>query len=702
MKKIFFLISILGASLSAIAQEEIFDVNFALASNGSSATASSGTAASAIDGNTGTRWESEHAVDPQVWTLDMGQARIFNTIEILWEGAYAKTFDIDLSDDGETWTNATQVIDQTLADFPYLQIIEITKSTARYVRFTGNARGTNYGYSFWEFRVYLAGASVLTSIQLDAPAIAKVGEGAALSVKALDQHNKEMDVEISYEITPATAGSISNGVYVPAMIGNARIVAYSGEILSAPVEIFGYEGDNLALSTDIVTDNKVIAQSDFAPSGTDAFHAVDTNEGSIWQGSATNGTEEDEASRTFDAWFVVDLGANYTIDLVSIKFEGACSQEYHVDFSFDNTNWVSGYNFVGTDGINARTDMLSGAMLENNLKVRYVRFWSTKAATKWGVKIYDMKVFGHDYINPDDHEAPVMVSAELVSKDRSSAVISVEATDDEEVAKFHVVDEANAIDAKYAPKDGQIKVTGLTQGTVYHFVITALDGAMNESENSVQVDVETDAYSMVPSEAAPAPEWPAAQVKSLYSDAYALAPASVNSYNEWWWNAPTLTVEAIDGDDYLHYDLFQEGMIGVQFSEISVADMEKFHIDVFASVSGSLTIRLICAGDPDAINDTKQTLNLTGGQWNSFDFKLSDFNAAHNWSRLFQYAIEGYKAGGLVGEHISVDNIYCYTSAIEGLEAVEAAPKAQKVIENGRLIILKNGIRYDATGQIVK
>ena len=41
------------------------DVNFALTSNGSSATASSGNATAAIDGNTGSRWESEHGVDPQ-------------------------------------------------------------------------------------------------------------------------------------------------------------------------------------------------------------------------------------------------------------------------------------------------------------------------------------------------------------------------------------------------------------------------------------------------------------------------------------------------------------------------------------------------------------------------------------------------------------------------------------------------------------
>ena len=51
---------------------EIYDVNFALASNGSSATASSGNAGAAIDGDEGTRWESSQT-DDETWTLDMGQ-----------------------------------------------------------------------------------------------------------------------------------------------------------------------------------------------------------------------------------------------------------------------------------------------------------------------------------------------------------------------------------------------------------------------------------------------------------------------------------------------------------------------------------------------------------------------------------------------------------------------------------------------------
>ena len=304
--------------------------------------------------------------------------------------------------------------------------------------------------------------------------------------------------------------------------------------------------------------------------------------------------------------------------------------------------------------------MLSAAQLDNNSKVRYVRFWSTKAGTEWGMKMFEFQVFGREYTAPDDHEKPVMVSASLVSNNHNSAVIAVSATDNDEVAKYHVVDLSQSFDAKFAATDGKITVTGLTPNTAYFFLIYAIDAANNESELSKSVSVTTDAYSTSPVAAAPVPEWPAAQVKAIYSDAYAFAPASLNSYNESWWDNPNMSEEAIGEDHYLNYDLYRNGMIGAQFAETSVATMEKFHIDVFASASGSVTFRLICAGDAEAINQTKQTLQLVGGQWNSFDFDLADFNASHNWTRFFQYAIEAYQAGGLVGEHICVDNMYFY------------------------------------------
>ncbi len=356
--------------------------------------ASSGTAASGNDGNAGTRWESA-ASDDQWWLCKMAEESEFNTVQIVWEGAYAKSFKLEVSNDSTTWTEIANIQDQTLAGFPYTQTITVGDQKAKYLRVVGVTRGTGYGYSFWELRAVVKKEQTLTTIELKAAAeIVKVGEGLKLTTATKDQDGENMDVEVAYIVSPAEAGSVENGVFTAAQFGSATITAVSGSVSSAPVSVFCYEGENVALSTNIDSDNKVIAQSEFAPDGTNAFFAVDGNDGSVWQGSATNGTEGTEEARTYDAWFVLDLGAKYDINLVSIKFEGACSQEYHLDFSADNADWKVAYNYVGNAGVNGHTDLLYGDKLANTTAVRYVRFFSTKAATQWGVKMFEMRVFG--------------------------------------------------------------------------------------------------------------------------------------------------------------------------------------------------------------------------------------------------------------------------------------------------------------------
>ena len=464
---------------------EIYDINFALADNGSSATASSGTAANAIDGNNGTRWESA-STDDETWTLDMGQKRIFNTIKINWEGAYAQQFDLTWSNDGETWNALYTETNLTQAGW---QTIELGSNvTAQYIKYHGTKRATGWGQSFYEFQVLLPGVSVLTSIDLTAAAtIAQIGgAGVALTATPKDQNGQAMEAEISYEITPAAAGHMSGNTYIADQAVAASIRAYNGEVFSSAVNIIGVPSANLALSTNISTDNKIIAQSEYTPNGTNAFFAVDGNMGSVWQGSPTNGNVED--SRVYDCWFVVDLGAFYNISLVALHFEGACSELYHIDFSENNSDWNLGYNLVGAEGINARNDYWTD--LNNNTKVRYVRFWSTKSATGWGMKMYEFEVYGTEWVSGDE-EKPVMVSASLVSSTINSAVIAVEATDNDEVARYHVVDGTNGIDANYIPSEGKITITGLTHNTAYNFTITAKDASNNESENSKEVAVTT-------------------------------------------------------------------------------------------------------------------------------------------------------------------------------------------------------------------
>lgn len=397
MKHLFISFILCSLTLSAFAQET--DVNFALTANGATAIATSGNPLLAIDDDTGTRWESEHGVDPQTLTIDLGQPRTFNTIQIVWEGAYAKDFAVSTSLDNATWTPVLTVEDQYLLPEERTQTHFIEQTTARYIQFHGTERALDYGYSFYEFRVYLTGTSTLTTLEAK-PAVnlTKLGEGNTITIIQKDQNGLPMEGagEVTYTVLPAGAGTVTNNIYTPAKVGSALIKAAIGDVEATPFEVFAYDGENVAAGSD-KENSKVIAQSDINPEldANNAYYAVDGNDATIWQG-CYNGEAGagDEAARTYDAWFTVDLGAYYDVNMVYILFEGACSQEYHVDFSEDNVAWTTTYTYEGAAAINAHARAIYGDNLKNASKVRYVRFWSTKAATQWGVKMYDFKVFG--------------------------------------------------------------------------------------------------------------------------------------------------------------------------------------------------------------------------------------------------------------------------------------------------------------------
>lgn len=151
MKKILSLVFAAVAVMTAFGQ-----TNLAL---NKTAQATSGNAAAAVDGNIGTRWESQHS-DPQTWIVDLGESMTFNAVRIVWEGAYGKTFDILVGDEVDAdgyLTDGEAVVSiegQTLTGFPNYQVFEFTAVTKRYVQFNGIARGTQWGYSFYEFGVY--------------------------------------------------------------------------------------------------------------------------------------------------------------------------------------------------------------------------------------------------------------------------------------------------------------------------------------------------------------------------------------------------------------------------------------------------------------------------------------------------------------------------------------------------------------------
>jgi hypothetical protein len=108
-------------------------------------------ASAAVDGNAGTRWSSAFS-DPQWIRVDLGGSATVNQVVLNWEAAYARSFQVQISTDGNTWSN----LYSTTTGAGGTQTLNVN-GTGRYVRMYGTTRATPYGYSLWEFSVYGTG-----------------------------------------------------------------------------------------------------------------------------------------------------------------------------------------------------------------------------------------------------------------------------------------------------------------------------------------------------------------------------------------------------------------------------------------------------------------------------------------------------------------------------------------------------------------
>jgi hypothetical protein len=138
------------------------------AAQGKTATASSAegadvAASMAVDGNATTRWSSAFS-DPQWIQVDLGSTQSICQVVLQWENAYGKAYQIQTSADGSSWTS----IYSTTTGAGGTETLTVSGS-GRYVRMNGTARGTGYGYSLYEFKVFTGGGGSTTTPPTTAP-----------------------------------------------------------------------------------------------------------------------------------------------------------------------------------------------------------------------------------------------------------------------------------------------------------------------------------------------------------------------------------------------------------------------------------------------------------------------------------------------------------------------------------------------------
>lgn len=126
-------------------------------------------AKNAFDGDLKTRWASSK--DNSAWIqFDFGKKTQIGYMKLVWENAYGKEYLLQSSDDGAVWKTLRTVTTGKGGSEEYFNL----GGDARYYRMQGVKRGTDFGYSLYEWEFKTPGSDntmpTLTTSELATPA----------------------------------------------------------------------------------------------------------------------------------------------------------------------------------------------------------------------------------------------------------------------------------------------------------------------------------------------------------------------------------------------------------------------------------------------------------------------------------------------------------------------------------------------------
>jgi hypothetical protein len=393
-------------------------------------------AANATDGSYSTRWSSAFA-DPQWIYVDLGATYDINQVKITWEAAYATAYQIQVSTDASTWTTIKSVAGNTTL------VNDNTGLTGagRYVRIYGTARATTYGYSIYELEVY--GAAPQTPYggtawpipgKIEAENYDNGGEGAAYhdltATNTQGQYRTAEGVDIEscteggndvgeiqagewleYTVNIAKAGAYTLQARVAAIAaGKTFHIELDGQNISGAITVpntgawqtfatvsvttpaltagtkvmrvvmdaasFNFNWFSFSAASENVALNKTVNASSVETTGFEAAKAFD--------GDAT--TTRWSSAYTDNEWISVDLGTAQNISRVVLKWEVAYATSYRIETSNDNVTWTA--QKTVTAGVGGTEDLSFPAV-----SARYVRMYSVKRATVYGVSLWEFEVY---------------------------------------------------------------------------------------------------------------------------------------------------------------------------------------------------------------------------------------------------------------------------------------------------------------------
>ncbi len=247
-------------------------------------------AAKAVDGYASTRWAAG-AAGTQWLRIDLGKAQEISRVRLRWQDGYAKTYRVQVSDDGASWRD----LHRTTGGDGGTDDLKKLAGTGRYLRVLATQQATAGAYSLDEVQVF--GPGPAAPVPETAPSATMSGLAAGLA----DPRKKAVALQLVSSAENSTLNWRGEFGYLED-IGDGR--GYTGGI----VGFCSGTSDMLALVTEYtrrVPGNKLAR---YLPAlrtvdGSDSHAGLDPGFPAAWKAAAADPrfqkTQEDERDRMY-------------------------------------------------------------------------------------------------------------------------------------------------------------------------------------------------------------------------------------------------------------------------------------------------------------------------------------------------------------------------------------------------------------------
>ena len=268
---------------------------------------------------------------------------------------------------------------------------------------------------------------------------------------------------------------------------------------------------------------------------------------------------------------------------------------------------------------------------------------------------------GGDPLAPADTVAPTLAISSSAAGTTATGAVTFTFTFSEDVGTSFTAEDVVVTGGTPAGTVTKVDATHYTlvvtptanaSGTVAVSVAAAKFKDIANNANSATAALDQ-AYNTVvaatePTTAAATPTALAANVLSIYSDAY--TPVAGVNLRPDWGQSTSVSEVMIAGNKTEKYTAFNYE--GITFTPIDITAMTKMHIDVWTPDLTALDVFVLAGGAEQSVQ-----LKPTKSGWNSFDISLSDYTT------LNKAAVKELKLVATGGSTVYLDNIYFWKTA---------------------------------------